>query len=473
MFAPSGIRGLEEVVSGLPKNGLILVAGNPGTGKTIFSAGFIYSGITKYGEKGVYASIAEDRETFYQEMSELGYDFESLEKKGMFRFLNLITLLEEGTSTIIGEILNAVESLEAKRLVIDPFSAISQAFKDPREVRVFLHTFLSKVVKRLGCTTILIGEIPFGKETIGYGFEEFVADAVIILKNLRFEDKLIREIRILKMRGAEVRNPDLCFTLHGGFRVMPPFRYSAFKAVKKLEPPSDPPNAYSTGIPDLDEAIGGYPKGSTVMLEVDSKVQSQEYRLIVGSVIADFVLKGRPCLCIPSAGTTWKEIPENLKNWHKIGEEESSQLIRIFTLKERGDKNTPSYVIPWSPRDLEKSYEFFLRIEEELVKKHGKQALKMIGIDSIIHYFGEDGAMSLANLEAARQKYTGGLALWLAKPIYPEVVSRIKPLSDVHLKFTRKHGCLLLYGVKPRTPLYAVEMDTSKGYVLPKLTPMV
>jgi len=79
-----------------------------------------------------------------------------------------------------------------------------------------LHVFLSRVIRRLNCTTILIEEIPFGKKTIGHGFEEFIADAVIILRNLRYEDKLIRELRIAKLRGAEVRNPDICFTLHEG-----------------------------------------------------------------------------------------------------------------------------------------------------------------------------------------------------------------------------------------------------------------
>ncbi|HDD66366.1 MAG TPA: hypothetical protein ENG52_01930, partial [Nitrososphaeria archaeon] len=37
-FVPSGIRGLDEVIPGLPEGGLILLAGNPGTGKTMFSA---------------------------------------------------------------------------------------------------------------------------------------------------------------------------------------------------------------------------------------------------------------------------------------------------------------------------------------------------------------------------------------------------------------------------------------------------
>ena len=472
MFIPSGIRGLEEVIPGLPKQGLIIVAGNPGTGKTIFSAAFIYSGIVNYGEKGVYASLAEDKETFYQNMKELGYDFESLEKKGMFKFLNFITLLEEGASSIVNEILNVVEVMGAKRLVIDSFSAIAQGFRDPREVRVFLHTFLSRIVKSLGCTAILIEEIPFGKEEIGYGFEEFVADALLIFKTLEVEGKLVREMRIAKLRGAAVYNPEICFTLHGGFKVTPPFKVIESKETRRYKPLPDPPNGYSTGSPDLDKAIGGYPKGSTILLEMDPRIQNHHYRLIARPTAANFLLKGRPVILIPSAGATWEEFVNDMKLFG-VSEDEINQLVRIIVAKERVDEQNPPCVVPYEPTNLEESYRLFLKIEEELVRKSGKPALKIIGMDMIAHYFGEEGAVTLGNLEVSREKYAGGLSLWFGKPIYPEVVKKAIPLSSMHLKLTRRHGCFLLYGMKPRTPLYAVEMDVSNGYPLPKLTPMI
>lgn len=49
---------------------------------------------------------------------------------------------------------------------------------------------------------------------------------------------------------------------------------------------------------------------------------------------------------------------------------------------------------------------------------------------------------------------------------------RVASISEVHLKIIREHGTLLLYGVKPRTGIYVVEIDTSKGYAIPKLTPI-
>ena len=51
----TGVSGLDEVIGGgCPLGSLIILAGNPGTGKTIFSATFLYNGTVNYSEKGVY-----------------------------------------------------------------------------------------------------------------------------------------------------------------------------------------------------------------------------------------------------------------------------------------------------------------------------------------------------------------------------------------------------------------------------------
>ena len=83
---PSGIDGLDAIIEGgFPRGSMILVAGNPGTGKTIFSAQFIYRGAVDYGEKGVYVSFAEGKKSFIDYMRRFGMDFERLEKEGKVR----------------------------------------------------------------------------------------------------------------------------------------------------------------------------------------------------------------------------------------------------------------------------------------------------------------------------------------------------------------------------------------------------
>jgi len=61
---PTGIDRLDPLIGrGFPSGSLILIARNPGTGNTIFSAQFIYRGAVNH-EKCVYLSFAESREIF-------------------------------------------------------------------------------------------------------------------------------------------------------------------------------------------------------------------------------------------------------------------------------------------------------------------------------------------------------------------------------------------------------------------------
>ena len=62
---------------GFLRNSMILLAGNPGAGKTILSSNFIYQGAL-LDEPGVYACFAETRKRLIQDMKKFGIDFEKV-----------------------------------------------------------------------------------------------------------------------------------------------------------------------------------------------------------------------------------------------------------------------------------------------------------------------------------------------------------------------------------------------------------
>ncbi len=179
---PTGINNLDNLIEGgIPRGSLVLLAGNPGTGKTVFGMQFLCKGAEDCRENGIYVSFAESEETIMYNMSKLfGRDLVN-EVNGKVKILDFTTVTEKGLATILEMIVKEVTALKAKRLVIDSFSAMAQAFKEPIEARSILHNILGKLVRNLGCTTILIVEVPIGIEKIGISVEEFVADGVIIL----------------------------------------------------------------------------------------------------------------------------------------------------------------------------------------------------------------------------------------------------------------------------------------------------
>jgi circadian clock protein KaiC len=262
--SPVGIVELDEILGGgFPARSLILLSGNAGSGKTILSTQFLYNGAVKYGEKGVYVSFAENRDDYFRNMLSLGMNMRSLERKGLFKFMDMVTMQGEDALKIITEkILKTTSELKAKRLVIDSLSALLQTV-DTAETRMFLHTVLGKVTKSLGVTTMVLGEIPYGEGKTGLGVEEFVADGVILLTHMDKTSSANRRLTIAKMRGTPL---DIF-----SFEYLIDEKYGGIGPIvlpKRADILSSPTEKLSTGVEGLDKLLhGGVFRGSVTLIE--------------------------------------------------------------------------------------------------------------------------------------------------------------------------------------------------------------
>jgi circadian clock protein KaiC len=199
---PTGIEGLDGLIEGgFLKGEVILLAGNTGSGKTIFSMEFICNGATKYGEKGVYATFEEDEKTLKRNMAKFGFDLDKLEQDGMIKVIGLEVMKGAGLSANIEFVLSAIKDLKAERLVIDSLTAFLSANQEKFEYRTLMHIFY-KVLKNLGCTTIMTCSIPTGSKTLGLGIEEFISDSVLTLESVIHKEELKTRFLIRKMRGT-------------------------------------------------------------------------------------------------------------------------------------------------------------------------------------------------------------------------------------------------------------------------------
>lgn len=196
----SGIKGLDELISGgFPRESTIMVTGGPGTGKTTLAINYLVSGAVDYKEKGVYISLEEDpQRTINNIKGSFSWPIEELIKKKMLKFIRA-ELYDFDKLKIMIE--DEVESMKAKRLVVDPTTIISLFFEKPFEVRRSILD-LDRTVKKLGCTTLMICEVPEGTKGISvFGVEEFVADGIIIMHYLE-DGKFNRALSIRKMRAT-------------------------------------------------------------------------------------------------------------------------------------------------------------------------------------------------------------------------------------------------------------------------------
>ena len=470
-LTPTGWDSFDKILGGLPKGGVVIIAGHPGTGKTILSAKLIYEGAYRYGEPGVYASFAEDRHRFYENMSGLGLDFEKLERDGRFAYLDLPVVGRLGVSSIVELMIEATEKLKAKRLVVDSFTTLAQTFKDRAELRTFVHSILSRIVKDLDCTTILIEEIPIGVRRIGFGVEEFIADAILILRRREFDGRSLRDLAIVKLRGVELKEDKFIFTLSDGVKVFPPFTLPKLEGYRLTPPPEDlSEEVYSTGIKDLDRAIGGYPKGSTVILEVDSKVDDIGYRFnLILPLAYSFIRKHRPVIIIPSLNATHVDVISYAKyiEWP----DKMEKLLRVVEVGPRIVEAEHPYLITLEGRDIREDYDRLLEYIRRFTEGR-KPPLAIVGMDTLVARYGLEDSIRIISLSIVETRRVGALNVIVAKPVHRRIQDVLPSISSIHLKLTREHGALLLYGVKPRTELYVVETSVSKEGVETRLTPI-
>jgi circadian clock protein KaiC len=241
---------------------MILLSGNPGTGKTILATQFLYNGAAKHDEKVVYVSFAETREDYFSNMLTLGMDMKALEQKGLFTFLDFMTMDETGTKDAVQMMMEEISKTGAKRVVVDSISVILQSISQA-ETRKFLHGLFGRIVKGMGVTTLLLGEIPFGEVKTGFGVEEFVADGVIFLKTVKSGISEKRVLEIAKMRGIFLPRKSSEYIIHErygglGFIVLPTTAGIEVASRERL----------STGVEGLDRMLnGGVYRRSVTLIE--------------------------------------------------------------------------------------------------------------------------------------------------------------------------------------------------------------
>jgi KaiC/GvpD/RAD55 family RecA-like ATPase len=196
----TGIHGLDEIIGGgIPRNHLMLVTGNCGTGKTIFCSQYIHHGMSKCRENGIYLSFEEPAESFKENLGVFGWDFDKYEKEGRFSFIRYDPYHIEDVFDILE---STIRETKASRVVVDSISALGLHVKDEGELRNMIFN-LSTILRKLNCTSVLVSEIVPGSEGISrYGVEEFVSDGVLVLYYERIASSFSRAMQVWKMRGS-------------------------------------------------------------------------------------------------------------------------------------------------------------------------------------------------------------------------------------------------------------------------------
>jgi KaiC/GvpD/RAD55 family RecA-like ATPase len=236
---PTGIPGLDEILGGgFPQGRVLLVLGEPGSGKTILCSQFLFNGVSKYGENGLFVSMEEGRNHYNREMIQFGWDFVSVEKQGKFSFVDASPIRTIPGEVKIGKVtigrqefslLSLIElvrknalAINAKRIVVDPVSLLIFQFPDDTHRRKALLD-LVEAMSETGATCLLSSELRrVGLKGRTLQTEEYLAHGVVLMQTIATGKTMERTIQVEKMRETQIdRQPRPYRITERGIEVYP------------------------------------------------------------------------------------------------------------------------------------------------------------------------------------------------------------------------------------------------------------
>lgn len=256
----TGDPALDAILGGgIPTGSMTIVAGEPGTGKTILALQMLF-GAARKGQKCLYfTTLSEPAIKVIRYMQQFEFfDVDLIDKQVIF--IDLGAALHQGADHALTEIGLQIEKHEPTLIAIDSFRAIGDLLRSSTSARSFTYD-LSVQLITAGATTLLVGE--YTRDEVHTMTELAVADGILELSTRRVELTSTREIEIVKLRGAAFVTGRHFYDITSRGLVFFPRVRTSDGAAPRLSG-----RRVSTGVAGLDAMFGGgIPEGSATMLQ--------------------------------------------------------------------------------------------------------------------------------------------------------------------------------------------------------------
>jgi len=236
----TGIEGLDGLLQGgYPQGSVILVAGTPGTGKTIVCFQYLNAGV-KNGEKCLYLTSDERIKNLVNQAKKFGFDFDEAIQSGLLKFV----FLDLEKRTVHKDMEEEIRMGKYSRVVLDSLTPLSEmpvwvvnrgseilppehsAMGTPIPIDSIQATRMH--VRRLLCileeddsTALVTSEINEGSRNLSRdSVSEFLVDGILVLDLDPSMDR--RKLTVRKMRGTKhtLKPRDIEIASKGGIRIL-------------------------------------------------------------------------------------------------------------------------------------------------------------------------------------------------------------------------------------------------------------
>ncbi|MBS3781040.1 MAG: DUF2075 domain-containing protein [Candidatus Thermoplasmatota archaeon] len=340
---------------------------------------------------------------------------------------------------------------ERSLLVIDSLEGITHKYGFDMET--FVMTLQKDLVEHSNTNLIMILEKESAPEL------EYLADGVVQLKRHQLEGRDVREIMLKKLRAIEISQPSYLMSLKGGhFKCFEPYELK-ISGGNEWEPLDAPEGKYSTGIEDIDELLGGgFEAGSYNVFEIEENVSNEEFFSIIRPLFLNFIAQGRGVISVLSGGTH----PENLRDdlIRFIPDELFNQKFRIVDhLTSQTDK---PYKLALAGKNQKQYRKIYNQSMKELRGEEDLGILDYHALDTLEYMRGGEMALQELLSGVANTKNSDDLGIGILKPGL-NLSKEIKNMADNYFVLLSINKTPCIYGVKPKTGLYAIVTDKERG----------
>jgi KaiC/GvpD/RAD55 family RecA-like ATPase len=243
---PSGVESLDVLLNGgFPLYTVNLVSGPPGSGRSLCCMQYIYYGVEKYDEPGLYITLEENHYNLVKAMKSFGlkpdvYEAEGdltladlgwfskelgpareapaglagmdiLREKGRANSMDMDWLRNEsdahqelekgfvGFRTLREVVDHMLEKKRIRRLALDSIAAIGLMYPSPEIFRKELFSF-GRFLREKKLTSVLVTEGVGATNAVRFGVEHFLADTHICFNLRNIKGEFLRTVTVQKMR---------------------------------------------------------------------------------------------------------------------------------------------------------------------------------------------------------------------------------------------------------------------------------
>ena len=252
---PTGVPGLDEILGGgLPEYSFNIIAGAPGSGKTTLAHQIVFANASEQRPAIYFTILGEPAIKMLRYQQQFSF-FDQSKLDGAIRFINLSqVVLENHLDGVLEAIINEVQATNPGIVVVDSFRTVVRKAMNGQTTETDLQSFIQRLALFLAswqATTFLVGEYSDAELRDNPVFT--VADGLFWLTQNAERNSVVRKLQILKLRGREsVPGLHTVRITNDGLKA-----FSRMLGLVGKKAPARKQRRLSTGIPELDQMLGG------------------------------------------------------------------------------------------------------------------------------------------------------------------------------------------------------------------------